>query len=315
MRSNLLNRKRPNRDRRHPKRLVRLLVAGGTLTAVATAAAPGWSPYVIKSGDTLWDLARANHTTVDALKQQNGLSDDTIYAGKSLLIPGNGAPATAQQAAPTPATTPYVVQPGDTLSGIAKAHHLTTAAIAQANQLTGNLTIYVGQTLALPSGNATGTNGVFMATPRDPSYAAAIAASGAQLAGRPNPNKATISSMVRAEATRQGVPVALALAVADQESGFSQRMVSATNAVGVMQLMPSTAAWIADYTKQPLDRYNVSDNIRGGVTLLRVLLANANVSDSVAGYYQGLASVRANGMYADTKAYVANVLALSKQFS
>jgi len=34
----------------------------------------------------------------------------------------------------------------------------------------------------------------------------------------------------------------------------------------------------------------------------------------VAGYYQGLSSVRKNGMYSDTKRYVANVLYLKHRF-
>jgi len=295
-------------------RPTRLLLAGAALIAVATAAAPGWSPYVIKSGDTLWDLAQEHHTTVDALKQQNGLTDSTIYAGKTLLIPsGDASTDPAATAAPTPAPATYLVKAGDTLSAIAAAKNLTVDVIAEANNLTGAMTIYAGQQLVLPSGTASA--GVFMATPRNSSYAAAIAASGATLASRPNPNHATVQALVRAEAQRQGVPPAIALAIAQQESGFSQRMVSATNAVGVMQLMPSTATWIADYTKQPLNAYDVNDNIRGGVTLLRLLLQSANTSDAIAGYYQGLASVRASGMHPDTKAYVANVLALSARFS
>ena len=48
----------------------------------------------------------------------------------------------------------------------------------------------------------------------------------------------------RSEAERQGVPRALALAVAWQESGWQQGVVSHAGAVGVMQLMPATADWI-----------------------------------------------------------------------
>jgi len=295
-------------------RLPRMLVAGAALVAVATAAAPGWSPYVIKSGDTLWDLAQANHTTVAELQRQNGLTGTTIYAGKTLLIPGNGVPATAALPPAPPATKTYVVQAGDTLTKIAKAQQTTVDALAAKNNLTGALRIYVGQVLTLPI-DASTTPGVFAAPAKDPTYAAAIAQSAQILATRPNPSRDAIADLVRAEATRQGVPASLALAVATQESGFSQRMVSSTNAVGVMQLMPSTADWLATYAKQPLDRYDVNANIRGGITLLRILLQGASPSDAVAGYYQGLASVRSHGMYTDTKAYVANVLALQKRLS
>jgi LysM repeat protein len=289
-------------------------VAGAALVAVATAAAPGWSPYVIKSGDTLWGLAKAHHTTVAELQRENGLTGSTIYAGRTLLIPGNGAPATAALPPAPPTTKTYVVKAGDTLTKIAKTQQTTVDALASKNHLTGTLRIYIGQVLTLPIDVST-TPGVFAAPAKNPTYAAAIAQSAQILATRPNPSRSAIADLVRAEAARQGVPASLALAVATQESGFSQRMVSSTNAVGVMQLMPSTADWLASYAKQPLDRYDVNANIRGGITLLRILLQNASPADSVAGYYQGLASVRSHGMYTDTKAYVANVLALQKRLS
>ena len=50
--------------------------------------------------------------------------------------------------------------------------------------------------------------------------------------------------------------------------------------------------------------------------LLEILTRSAaNERQAIAGYYQGLRSVRENGMYPDTKRYVANVLALKKRFS
>jgi len=293
------------------KRLPRLLVATAALAAVATAAAPGWGPYVVKSGDTLWDLARAHHTTVQALQSANHLDGDLIRIGQTINVPGNGVPAAAQAPAQPPATT-YVVRSGDTLTSVAQAHGSTVAALAAANHLSGRLVIYIGQRLKIPVAS---TAGVFAAKPLNASYAPAITASARRLAQVASPSHATVQAMVAAEAQRQGVDPALALAVAYQESGFNQRMVSATDAVGVMQLMPGTATWLADYTGRSLDRYSVADNVRGGVTLLRVLRAQASVADSIAGYYQGLASVRSRGLYADTKAYVASVQALMKQFA
>ena len=60
-----------------------------------------------------------------------------------------------------------------------------------------------------------------------------------------------------------------------------------------------------------LDLLDTDDNITAGVLLLKVLTQQADTtSDAIAGYYQGLASVEANGMYSDTKQYVSNVKAL-----
>ena len=58
-----------------------------TRTQVASRAAPGAVTYKVHPGDTLWDIARWNHITVDALLGANDLSDDVIHPGQELKIP------------------------------------------------------------------------------------------------------------------------------------------------------------------------------------------------------------------------------------
>ncbi|XP_031472772.1 uncharacterized protein LOC116245274 [Nymphaea colorata] len=41
----------------------------------------------IVKGDTLWGLSKRYGVSIDAIKEANGLSSDTIYAGKKLIIP------------------------------------------------------------------------------------------------------------------------------------------------------------------------------------------------------------------------------------
>lgn len=291
-------------------RLPRPLTAAAALIALATAAAPGWSPYVVHAGDTLWGLARTHHTSVAALQRSNGLSGDRIYVGQRLDVPGNGVPATAEPQARPNAGRSYTVRPGDTLTGVARTQGTDLDTLARLNHLSGSLMIFIGQRLTLPAE----PQGVFSAAPSTPEYATAIRTSAETLASRDEPGTTAVRQMIFAEARRQGVDPSLALAVAFQESGFAQRMVSSTDAVGVMQLEPYTSRWLADYTGIALDRYNVADNIRGGVTLLRLLREQATVSDTIASYYQGLASVRARGMFSDTKAYVQRVTSLQPLF-
>jgi soluble lytic murein transglycosylase-like protein len=123
--------------------------------------------------------------------------------------------------------------------------------------------------------------------------------------------------MCRAAAPRWGVDTRLALAVSYMEAGFNQRMVSKVGAVGAMQIMPATGRWLSTYVvHRNLDIHKASDNVTAGVALLSVLLreTGGDMRTAVAGYYQGLASVRQRGMYDDTKRYVANVLALRNRF-
>lgn len=93
-----------------------------------------------------------------------------------------------------------------------------------------------------------------------------------------------IRALIEKEAARQGGDLKLALAIADQESGFGARQNSDAGARGPMQLMPETAR-----------RYAVSDicdpaeNIRGGIAFLKDLNATfgGNVMLMVAAYNAG----------------------------
>jgi soluble lytic murein transglycosylase-like protein len=122
-------------------------------------------------------------------------------------------------------------------------------------------------------------------------------------------------NIIVAKARANGVDPALALAVSYQESGWNMHVVSVANAVGAMQVIPATSAWISGVVGRRLDPTSPSDNATTGVVLLKILTrAASSERQAVAAYYQGLRSVRANGMFADTRQYVANVMALKARF-
>jgi len=87
----------------------------------------------------------------------------------------------------------------------------------------------------------------------------------------------------------------------------------------VMQILPGTWSWIqrALTPENPLAPASALDNVRGGVLLLRSLLddTGGDMRLAIAGYIQGLDSVRRNGMFAVTSQYVSDVLALRRYFA
>ncbi len=95
--------------------------------------------YIVKSGDTLYGIAKKFNLTVDELKKMNNLTSDTLSIGKSLIV-----------SMPSGKTTTYTVSKGDTLYGIANKFGVSVDSIKSLNNLTNN-TLSIGQVLKIPS--------------------------------------------------------------------------------------------------------------------------------------------------------------------
>jgi soluble lytic murein transglycosylase-like protein len=106
-----------------------------------------------------------------------------------------------------------------------------------------------------------------------------------------------------------GVDEKLLKAVAKAESNFNPSAVSSAGAIGIMQLMPSTAAGLG-----VSDAFDARENILGGAKYLAKLLNkyNGDTSLALAAYNAGSARVDEYGgipPFAETQNYVAKVLA------
>ena len=269
---------------------------------------------------------------VNALAAANGLNPNSVLlTGTVLHLAGSGSSGTAVPV--SDATTSsgsggsYVVQAGDTLSAIAARAGESVSALAAANGLDPNKFLITGTVLRVTAGSGSASGSavdVSMSSASSDSNAATSQPVGGPAQGVPtDPPYPTAERVTASEvgsvAAANGVPSSLADAIAWQESGFNNDLVSSADARGVMQILPGTWEWIQhslDTGGPPLAPASAADNVRGGVLLLHSLLGSTGGDEAMAaaGYYQGLPSVMQNGVYPSTQNYVNSVLALESQF-
>jgi soluble lytic murein transglycosylase-like protein len=301
-------------------RLVRISIVAtaGALALAGPAAAH--VDHTVARGDTLWSIAAANNLTTHTVAVYNGLPDDAgVVLGDVIKVP-TVAEGSAALSGATPSATPtapttsapaplgaYIVRPGDTLSGLAVQAGVPIAQMAYVNGLPPDARLLIGTVLKLPAGAPAPPAAV------TPAPAARVVPDAAPY---PTPVRFT-AAQVSALAAPHGVPGSLAAAVAWQESGFNNDLVSTANARGIMQLLPGTWDWVQQYlAPRPLDPASAADNVQAGALYLARLLSETGGDPALAAaaYYQGLQSVRTIGMLPGTRRYVADVLALRARF-
>jgi N-acetylmuramoyl-L-alanine amidase len=302
------------------------LVAAALPTTAGAAVA-----HTVQPGETLWTIASANNLTNRALGAYNGLGPESqVVLGSTIMVPTvaeasaaltGAAPAStvtsgaASGTAATPVATEssgptpmggYTVRYGDTLSALAATAGVPVSQVAAMNGLDPTGTLLAGTVVKLPSGSPT------------PARAAEPAPTAVVPDASPVPTNTRLDAgTVQSIAAEHGVPASLAAAIGWQESGFNNAMVSGANARGVMQVMPGTWNWIQqNLADRQLNPTSAVDNVHAGVLYLGNLLrqTGGDQAAAIAGYYQGLGSVRSRGMFDDTKRYVANVQALQGRF-
>jgi soluble lytic murein transglycosylase-like protein len=283
--------------------------------------------HTVQPGETLWSIAAASNLTTRTVAAANGLPDDAqVVVGSTIQVPSEqeGAAAlaetgraAAQSVAPVVTPPPgapqpagaYTVKPGDTLASIASRSGIGIGQVAWMNGLDPAAVLLAGTVLKLP----TGAPPAQQQEQQQPTSAAPAVVP----AAAPNPTPVQVTAAdIGAVASGQGVSPSLAAAVAWQESGFQNGVVSLANARGVMQILPGTWEWIEQHSGRQLDPNSATDNVQAGVMYLDTLLRDSGGDEAtaVASYYQGASSVRRIGMLPETRQYVANVMALRPRF-
>ncbi|MGC1207480.1 MAG: LysM peptidoglycan-binding domain-containing protein [Ornithinimicrobium sp.] len=277
---------------------------------------------------------------IDASASSSGSTSAKSTSAKASTSTSSSSKTSAKS--PTSVT----VRSGDTLSGIAAKYGVSLAALQAANPDVEPRRLWVGTSVRLPG---TGTISAASArkttktssrstsprtSPYTPdnigdhltdtdvddtflhyTYSSAVARSAAAnrqyLASVPVPSTAATKDMIVATARRHGVDPKLMLALSYQESGWNQRAVSPANAIGTMQVIPTSGDWASSLVGRKLNLLDPQDNITAGTVIMRALQRSAdNEIEAIGGYYQGLGSVNKYGLFSDTKSYVSSITAL-----
>ena len=276
------------------------VAAAGQATAASSRSGASDPPgtRTVGQGETLSAVAKSLGVSVSSLAEANGIVDvNRVRAGSRLVVPGQDATAGPSGVA----TTTRTVAKGETLSAVARSLGVSVAALAQANGIQDVHRVRAGTRLVVP-GRAT-------------TAPASVAGLPERL--RAAPERLVLLPLFDAAAGEFGVPADLFKAMTWLESGWQNDKVSSTQAVGIGQLMPDTVAFVNGVLlKTKLDPRRPEHNIRMSARFLAYLLrqAKGDVSVALSAYYQGLASVRRDGPLPETRRYVANVLALRKNF-
>lgn len=110
-------------------------LAEAVVKAISTYIGVNYLPisnntYIVKSGDSLWSIAKKYNTTVDSLKKINGLDSNLIKVGQVLNL----------------SSDTYTVKKGDTLYSIARKYNTTVSNLKSINNLSSDI-ISIGQVL------------------------------------------------------------------------------------------------------------------------------------------------------------------------
>jgi len=219
----------------------------------------------------------------------------------------------------------HTVQPGENLVGIARQHGVTVADLVRINGLGDPNHVVAGTTLHLPSSTTkpAARSGATSAKPAAPARGAATTKAATALAGKGPAYTLTddlrrqVNELLDRAAREFGVKPSLLKALTYTESRWHQDAVSSVGAIGVGQLLPGTATWLAGLMGEPgLDVRSTQDNVRLSAKLLRLLLdRTGSTKQALAAYYQGIGAVLQRGVSTGGARYAAIITARQAWFS
>jgi LysM repeat protein len=293
------------------------------------ASSKSSAKVTVRPGDTLSHISARHNVSVSSIIRANNLPSAMIYPGQQLVVPGTRADSATEskdsgkssdKSSTKRSGGTVTVRAGDTLTHIAQANGVSLKALLNANPGVNARRLHVGQKVTLPGDTAAasrssayrdgegakkGAPNTFLHYTYSDKVAGSAAANREYLSDVPVPTKDEVKKMVRDTAKRHGVDPDLMLGLSYTESGWNHRLVSPANAIGIMQVIPSSGDWASGLVGRELNLLDPQDNVTAGTVIMRALLRSADNEDqAIGGYYQGLYGVQTHGMYPDTKNYV-----------
>ena len=211
----------------------------------------------------------------------------------------------------------YTIRFGDTLANIASGYHTNIWTLARVNGI-GNINlIFSGQQICIPhvvhssGGQSSGGSGTSSGGGQS-----GILANGYVPWYNYNAlewsSRNEVSAQLRQIAVDYGLPTNLVLAIAWQESGWTQHVIARDGGIGVMQLMPYTAMSLNSSTGIHRDPYKLWDNLNLGATYLHYLWGyfHGNLYQVISAYNEGGWAVTHRGIF--NWNYVNNVMYLMR---
>jgi LysM repeat protein len=254
-------------------------------------------------------LHRHISLTTTTLKQTVLLLFTAILLYISFVIPQQRPDAHAQEMtlATGYACNWHQVTTGQTLGQISHYYHANLWNIARTNHISNINLIFIGQHLCIPHRIAAAQN----------------MASGLFISGNVRwyaynaldwSTRSEVEQTIRQTAARYNLPANLMLAIAWQESGWTQHIIARDGGIGTMQIMPYTAQLLNRQVNGRYDPYKLQDNIELAAIYLSSLWHGfgGNKTNIISAYNEGGWNVLHRGIF--NWPYVRNVNALMYYF-